>query len=142
MTVFSCSSVGDLLPSFISCLESQDPRVVIAAVSSVKDLVLLCKGSGSFQPLYQQLQSSVYCMWLYSLSLHGFHSTFIIHCPQSIQPSLYTVPSPFNLHYTLSPEKDAQLLLSLLFQLSVQPSLSCTTELMKAVEACTSHTFR
>ncbi len=47
-------------------------------------------------------------------------------------------PPPSHIHTA----EDAQILLSLLFQLCVRPTLSCTSELMKAVEACTSHTFK
>ena len=39
-----CSAVDELLPSFIGCLESHDHSVVSAAITSIPDLVLLCKG--------------------------------------------------------------------------------------------------
>ena len=41
----SCSAVDELLPSFIGCLESHDHSVVSAAITSIPDLILLCKGS-------------------------------------------------------------------------------------------------
>lgn len=40
----SSSSVDDLLPAFIGCLESQDHTIIRAAVPSLPDLLLLCKG--------------------------------------------------------------------------------------------------
>ena len=41
---FLHSAVDELLPSFIGCLESHDHGVVSAAITSIPDLVLLCKG--------------------------------------------------------------------------------------------------
>ena len=38
------STVEEVLPSLLSCLESHDHSVVMAAVSSVCDIALLCKG--------------------------------------------------------------------------------------------------
>jgi len=76
-----CSTVDNFLPAFIGCLESHDNNVVMAAVGSIPDLVLLCKGmqysratnSGhnedniycSYRPHYCKLGGEVWC-WPHS----------------------------------------------------------------------------
>ena len=45
MLIATCSAVDELLPSFIGCLESHDHSVVSAAITSIPDLILLCKGN-------------------------------------------------------------------------------------------------
>ena len=51
--LLSCSTVDEFLPAFIGCLESHDYNIVMAAVGSIPDLVLLCKGISSILSLKQ-----------------------------------------------------------------------------------------
>ena len=72
----------NLLPAYLSCLESHDYSVVMAMVAVVPDLVLMCQAEGACS------------------------------------------------------------LLKKLFQLATLSFFDCTPDLLKAVEACTKHTFQ
>ena len=111
--LFSYSTVDEFLPAFIGCLESHDYNIVMAAVGSIPDLVLLCKGT-----------------FLFFISQTNFTA--------AVNGGLSLLSS----HVSMHTAKDARALLKQLFLLTTQFRYNCTSELIRAIEACTQHTFR
>lgn len=118
--LLSCSTVDEFLPAFIGCLESHDYNIVMAAVGSIPDLVLLCKGISSILSLKQ---------------------TFDIRAAAG-NWGLPLLSSHVSMHTHVHTAKDARALLKQLFLLTTQFRYNCTSELIRAIEACTQHTIR
>lgn len=83
--LFSYSTVDEFLPAFIGCLESHDYNIVMAAVGSIPDLVLLCKGTFLFLSLKQTLQLqlmevSLFFLHMYPCTQLKTHALFWSSC--------------------------------------------------------------
>ena len=83
------------------------------------------------------------CAWYYSIP-HPFTHYILSLSPH---PSLdLSPPLPPSLSFSLSPPlppaQDAVFLLNKLFSLTTHSSHNCSSELFRALEACTQHTYR
>ena len=71
--------VDILLSAFVSCLESQDSNVVMAAVPSIPDLVLLCKGKDAVSLLQKLFELSTQTLYNCSADLNKAIQACIQH---------------------------------------------------------------